>query len=136
MAKRYTRKELRRPDEFITFWQHAYEVLRKSARPILVGLGVVLVTVVGSSALSKHSDRLQGDASKALSRAMKLYTTDLVTDEEAGKKAQGEDDIPRFHSVDDRRKATLAALDEIRSKYAGSASAREAELVRASVLFD
>jgi predicted negative regulator of RcsB-dependent stress response len=136
VAKRYTRKELKKEDEFVSFWHRLYEQMQGSFRAIAIGLVSAALVIVGSSAWSHHSQRVQSDASATLSRAMKMYTTDLVPDDEAGKKAQAEDDIPRFKTADERRKATLAELDQVLSKFGGTGAAREAELVRASVIYD
>ncbi|HJZ83609.1 MAG TPA: tetratricopeptide repeat protein [Polyangia bacterium] len=136
MAKRYTRKDLKRPDEFVSFWQHAYEFLKQNGRPIVIGTVVALVAIIGTTAFSDHSARIEGEASLALSRAMRMYETDLAADDEAAKKAQNEDGIPRFKTADERRQATLSELDAMLAKYRSTGAAREAMLVRAGVQLD
>ena len=71
-----------------------------------------------------------------LSQAMRIYSTDLTTDEEMGKKLTNEDGVPRFKTAEERRKATLEDLGQVLSKFGGTGAAREATLVRAGVLFD
>jgi tetratricopeptide (TPR) repeat protein len=136
VAKRYTRKELRKEDEFVTFWQHAGGVIRQSARPILIGLGTSAFVIAALSLWTWQTQRRQTEASKTLSRAMRIYTTDLVADDAQAKKLADEDDTPRFKSVEDRRKATLSELDTVTSKYKRTGAALEASLMRAGVLFD
>ena len=137
MAKRYTRKELRRPDEFVSFWQRAYNLLQGAGRPIVIGAVVAIAVIGGANALSSRSQSRESDASRALSHAMKVYAADLATDDEALKKLQQqEEDVPRYKSVDERRQATLAELDDLLRKQPGAGAAVEARLVRAGVLLD
>jgi len=136
VAKRYTRKELKRPDEFLTFWQHVYEVLRGSGRPIVIGLVIAGLAIGSTMAWSSRHERTESEASRALSRAMKIYSAELLTDEEAGRKATEEDEIPRFKTAEERRKATLAALDETLARFKDSGTTRDVEMVRAGVLLD
>jgi len=136
VAKRYTRKELKKEDEFVTFWHHAYEWMRGSTQPILIGLVVATVVIIGSSFWSSHAQKAQGEATRMLSQAMRMYSTDLTADEEMGKRLTAEDGLPRFKAAEERRKATLDELGQILSKFGGTGAAREAQLVRAGVLFD
>ena len=136
MAKRYTRKELKREDEFVTFWHHVYEWMRGSTQPILIGLAVAAVVILGSSLWSNHTQKGQAEATRMLSQAMRTYATDLSTDDDMAKKLMAEDDVPRFKTAEERRKATLELLAQVQSKFGGTGAAREAQLVRAGVLFD
>jgi tetratricopeptide (TPR) repeat protein len=136
VAKRYTRKQLRQPDEFVSFWTRVYEFLRASAGPILIGVGVGLVAVIVSVALTSHMQRVSAEASRQLSRIMRMYATDLATDDDAAKKAQPDDDVPRFKTADERRKATLSELDSYLTQNRTKGPVREAELFRAGVLYD
>jgi tetratricopeptide (TPR) repeat protein len=136
VAKRYTRKELRQPDEFVTFWQHAYGFLRESQRPIVIGLVIAAAVIGGVTAWTHHLQVDQAESSRLLSRAIHIYTAELVPDDEAAKKAQAEDEIPRFKTSEERRKAALSELDGLIAKHTGGGASREAELVRGGVLFD
>jgi tetratricopeptide (TPR) repeat protein len=140
VAKRYTRKELRKPDEFVTFWQHAYEQLQLSSRPILVGLGMAVLIIGAQAAFSQRSTRNQAEASRLLSRAERMYASELGTDDDPAKKAlaqaQGEDDLPKFKTSEERRSATLGELDTLIGKHGGTGAARQGELVRGGVLYD
>jgi predicted negative regulator of RcsB-dependent stress response len=136
VAKRYTRKELKKQDEFVTFWHHVYEWMRGSTQPILIGLVVAAVVILGSSLWSSHAQKSQAEATRMLSQAMRIYSTDLTADEEMAKKLTSEDGVPRFKTAEERRKATLEELGQVLSKYGGTGAAREAVLVRAGVLFD
>jgi predicted negative regulator of RcsB-dependent stress response len=136
VAKRYTRKELKREDEFVTFWHHVYEWMRGSTQPILIGLAVAAVVILGSSLWTNHKDKREAEATRMLSQAMRIYSTDLTSDEEMGKKLTAEDGVPRFKTAEDRRKTTLEELGQIQSKFGATGAAREAQLVRAGVLFD
>lgn len=136
MAKRYTRKELKREDEFVTFWHHVYEWMRGSTQPILIGLAVAAVVILGGSLWNNHRDKREAEATRMLSQAMRVYSTDLTADEEMAKKLTAEDGVPRFKTADERRKATLDDLQQIQSRFGKTGAAHEAVLVRAGVLFD
>src|SRR5262249_19496005 len=105
-------------------------------QPILIGLLVATVVILGSSLWSSHTQKAQGEATRMLSQAMRIYATDLTADEEMGKRLSAEDGVPRFKTAEERRKATLDELGQLLPKFGGTGAAREAQLVRAGVLFD
>src|SRR5262245_37064438 len=103
--------------------------MRGSTQPILIGLVVATVVILGSSLWSNHAQKAQAEATRLLSSAMRIYSTDLAVDDETGKKLFAEDGVPRFKMAEDRRKATLEELLQIQSKFPSTGAAREAQLV-------
>jgi tetratricopeptide (TPR) repeat protein len=122
------------PDEFIGFWQQAFERMRPFARAIGWSL-IGFVIVAGAGFLVQGWMERRAEAStEAFGHAVRVFEADLSG--EAPKVSLGEepkenDDIPRYKTVKERDEATLAELDKL-----PPAAAKNARLFRAGVLWD
>ena len=76
MAKRYTRKELKRPDQFQSFWTRVYEFLSATVRPIAMGSAAVLVVIVAVALYSHFSAKHQAESSKSLASALRILNSE------------------------------------------------------------
>lgn len=123
-------------DEFVSFWQQAFERARPYARAIgfaLVGFVACVALLGGANAYFEH--RAEG-ATEAWSQVVRIYDNDLVGEKDADKpkteESKAEDDkVPRYKTSKERAEATLTQLDGLK----GSA-AKNARLFRAGVLYD
>jgi predicted negative regulator of RcsB-dependent stress response len=132
---KYTRKQRPTEDEFIGFWHKAYTKAEPYARAIAITIGsalVVFFAVWGTSTWLEHKAQM---ATEAFGRAVRIYDADLITDE-APAKTDEENPLPRFKTEKERAEATLAELDQFDKKFHSSQAAKEAQLLRAGVLYD
>lgn len=123
-------------DEFVGFWQKAFERTRPYARAIgwvLVGFVAVVGAVGGVSAWLEHRAEA---ATEAFGRAVRIFEADLqgeVKPDAAKPDAPKDRDeaVPRFKTAKERAEATLAELDKL-----PPAAAKNAHLFRAGLLYD
>ena len=135
---KYTRnkgikEELKKPDEFISFWEHAYNKARAYGRPLTYALagGVGLVAAVWIGDYVVTSGR--HDATAAVGRVIAVNEGDLITDQSP---AKPDDRVPRFKSEKERAEGALAELDKLEKSHGGKAAVKRAQMVRAGLLFD
>jgi tetratricopeptide (TPR) repeat protein len=120
VSKGISKKELRRPDEFVSFWTHAAQkaaALVQARRQALIIGGTMLTTVViGSIVFSVVSEGRAARATEALSRIERIATADLRPDGAPTPSAEGaptpaDDGVPHFKTDKERNEATLKELD-------------------------
>ena len=132
MAKRYTRKQLKKPDEFVTLSMRVWEFVQSRVPAVLATLGVAAVIVAGVWVWSYYSDRQGTKSTELYTRAVDIYgQTILPTSEKA---SRTEDDIPRFSSRAAKLKAAEEELSAVVAR--GRSLRREAEAMRAAVRYD
>jgi tetratricopeptide (TPR) repeat protein len=145
VAKRYTKKELQQPDEFVSFWGRAFNVVSAQGRPIAAGLAAGAILIGAAWAYAELSRSKEEKASVGLAHALKLYNAPVLPEGKEGKeakelepqlKALAEEGLPRFKTEKEKREAALKALDQMLAESGGTKTAREAELARAGVLYD
>jgi tetratricopeptide (TPR) repeat protein len=138
VAKRYTRKELKRPDQFQTFWTKVYEFLRVTSRPIAIG-AVATVVVISGASLFVHLTASRGaQSSKALAHALRVLNSEnapALEDPDAPRE-KPEGDVPQYKTEKDRREAALGELDKVISAWGSTGAGRDARLVKAGILYD
>jgi predicted negative regulator of RcsB-dependent stress response len=134
---KYTRKQSQNKpqDEFVGFWDKLFT----KAAPYANAIGITVLTaavligaVWGVTSYLEHKSQA---ATEAFGKAVKIYEADLISDE-SPVKTDEENPTPRFKTAAQRADATLAELDSFDQKFGHSATAREAQLFRAGVLFD
>jgi tetratricopeptide (TPR) repeat protein len=138
VAKRYTRKELKRPDQFQTFWTRVYEFLKATARPIAIGAIATLVVIVGVAVYMQLSQKRHAASSKSLAYGLRVLNSEnapALEDPDAPKE-KPDSDVPQFKTDKERREAALSALDKTIAEWGSSGAGRDARLVRAGVLYD
>lgn len=97
--KKISRKELKRPDEFLSFWARTFEFARIHVRKVLIGVGSVLVLALLIWAWSAYSERQEARASRLLVQAQALLQTPFVEGRE--EKAGGEEVDQAFELLED-----------------------------------
>jgi len=119
VAKSISRKELKQPDEFVSFWTHAAELATRFAserrRALLVGTTMLVTVVIGSIIFSSISERHAQTASEALARIERLATGELRPEGTPPAKPDGtalpDDGVPHFKTDKERAEAALKELD-------------------------
>jgi hypothetical protein len=137
VAKRYTRKALKKPDEFVSFWHRAYEAAAPYGRAIgwacLGGIAVIAV----AWALQHWSEGKRQDATQRFAEATKIAEAELLgPDEKPEKPDTSEDATPRFKTEKERGEAALAKVDDLLKTRGATDAAHKARLFRAGLLFD
>jgi predicted negative regulator of RcsB-dependent stress response len=138
VAKRYTRKELKRPDQFQSFWTRVYEFLKSTTRPLAIGTLAAIVIVAGIFLYANLAEKRRAEGTKALAQALRILnseTTPQLEDPDA-QKEHHDGDVPKFKTEAERRDAAIKALDKVVKDWGSSAAGREALLVRAGVNYD
>jgi tetratricopeptide (TPR) repeat protein len=131
-TKKLTKKELKRPDQFVGFWQGASMKVGRfageNAKALVVGVSALATVVIGLFVLSWVNEGRAGRASEALGRAEKIAGAELATPGAPPKN----DSIPRFATEKERLEGALTALDGHFGKR--SPLGDEAALVRGNLL--
>jgi tetratricopeptide (TPR) repeat protein len=136
------KKELKRPDEFVSFWtrfgEEASRVFAARKRAIIAGVTALATLVVGSIIFANVSERRSVRGTQALERVQKIATADLLPagapKPDAAKDAARTDDIPRFATEKERVTAALKELDGFLAAEPHSPLRAEAELQRGELL--
>jgi tetratricopeptide (TPR) repeat protein len=119
VAKSISRKELKQPDEFVSFWTQAaarasrFANERRSA--LLVGSAMLVTVVIGSVVFSALAERHAKTASDALARIERLAAGELRPEGSPTTNPDGtplaDDGIPHFKTDQERALAALKELD-------------------------
>jgi tetratricopeptide (TPR) repeat protein len=128
------KKELKRPDEFVSFWtrfgDQASRFYAANRRPVVVGATALATLIAGSIAYSAVAERNAVRSTQALERVHKIATADLVP---AGSPPK-DDGVPHFATEKERVEAALKELDAFRAAEPRSDLRPEAELRRGELL--
>jgi tetratricopeptide (TPR) repeat protein len=144
VAKRISpkqRKELKQPDEFVSFWTQAAERATRFAnerrRALLVGSTMLVTVVVGSIVFANVSERRAKTATDELARIDRLAAGELRPEGSPTTNPDGtplpEDGILHFKTEKERTEATLKALDAFVAN-SGTPLRNEARLRRGPLL--
>jgi tetratricopeptide (TPR) repeat protein len=143
VAKNISKKELKQPDQFVSFWTRfsteAGRVLAARRRPVLIGLGVLTCVVVATIIYAQVRERAGARASEALARVDKVATADLLPAEGAAKESPamaGDESVPRFKTEKERSAAALKGVDDFLASNGHGPLRAEAQLKRAGLLLD
>jgi hypothetical protein len=119
VAKSISRKELKQPDEFVSFWTHAAERASRFAnerrRALLVGTTMLVTVIVGSVVFSSLSEGHAKKATDALARIERLEAAELRPEGAPATSPDGtpihDDGVPHFKTEKERDEAVLKELD-------------------------
>ncbi|HVZ72178.1 MAG TPA: tetratricopeptide repeat protein [Polyangia bacterium] len=122
MAKSISKKELkelRQPDEFVSFWtqaaQRGGEIVKERRRALIIGATALATAVVGSIVFSNLSEGRAERATEALTRIERIATADLKPDVAptpgADTPPPADDGVPHYKTDKERAEATLKELD-------------------------
>lgn len=135
--KPLSKKELKQPDQFVTFWtrfsEKAGKLLAERRKPVFVGVGVLAGVITATVIYGEISERASIRSSQALSRVEKIATADLLPAEGGEAKDDG---LPHFKTEKERLEAALIEVDSFLSAEGHSPLRREAQLQKAGLLLD
>ena len=134
MAKHLDRKELKQPDEFVTFWARVGQKAATRRKELLGGSVALFVVIAGSMGLSAYSDSRASHTTQAFARIAKVATADLLPAD--GETPKSDDDAPRFKTDKERTEAALKETDAFLAAHGGGKLKLKAQLVKAGFLLD
>jgi tetratricopeptide (TPR) repeat protein len=119
VAKPISKKELKQPDEFVSFWTHVGEQAGKWAteyrRPLLIASTALATAVIGLIVLTTVSESHAKKASDELARIERIATAELRPEGSPATNPDGSplanDGVPHFKTAKERAEATLKELD-------------------------
>jgi hypothetical protein len=136
VAQSINRKDLKQPDEFVSFWNHLGQKLSTHRRGVIAaGAAVVLGTGGGWGYHAWQESRAMDDT-ESFARIEKNALAPVVPeDPKAAKPGKAEtDDILHFKSDEERLQATLKEADAFVSAHGTSGLGRRALMVKANTL--
>jgi tetratricopeptide (TPR) repeat protein len=127
-----TEKELKAPDQFVTFWSKAGTWVGARRKAALIGLvGLLAVIAIAWGAQSYLSTRAERD-SQAFGRIHRVATAALIP--ETGEAPKFDDELPHFKTEKERLQATLKEADDFLAAHGGGKLRDEALVLKARVL--
>ena len=133
MPKRYTRKQLRKPDEFISASMTAWKYVTEQLPVVLTAAGAVAAVMAGIWAWSYFSDKRGMAATEVLTRALDIEHQ-MVMPAGATLPPAEEGSIPRFSTSEAKLKAADEELSKVVAK--GGRLGADALVFRAGVRYD
>ncbi len=132
MARKYTRKALKQPDEFISLSMRIWTWVQARVPKVMLSLGVAAAVVGVVYVYNYFADKSGRELTEKLTRGIEIYNQTVV--QTTAKLESGEDGIPRFKT----RAEKLKASEEEFSKLAGKSGTLgvAALAMRAAVRFD
>jgi hypothetical protein len=135
VARHIDRKELKHPDQFVSFWSRA-AVFVSAHKMVVIGsaLGVLALGLIvwgGASFLAARAAK----ASYAFARIERIAGADLLGAPTApGEPPKADDGLPHFKTEQERLEAALKEADNFIGAYSGSRLKDEAQLLKARYL--
>jgi tetratricopeptide (TPR) repeat protein len=122
-TKRITRKDIKRPDEFITFSARAIEFAQAHTREIIIGVASVLALGLLIWAVSAYSNKKEAQASRLLAQAQALLHP-ISTEAAAGQP------VPAEPQADPEEAArALALLQDVAENYKRTEAGKVARIL-------
>jgi tetratricopeptide (TPR) repeat protein len=134
-ARKLTRKELLRQDEFLTTMEKAQQFWEEHRNFILIGIAavaVLVILVVGGISFWKARE---AKGAALLSEALRPYHG-VVLGQQTQTPDMANDDQMQFSSDAEKFQASITALDGVVDNYGGTEAGRVARLYRAHSLFN
>lgn len=122
-TKRITRKEIKQPDEFITFSARAIEFAQAHTREIIIGVASVLALSLLIWAVSAYSNKKEAQASLLLAQAQALLQP-ISTQAQAGQPVPAE-----AKSDPEAAAQALALLQDVAENYKRTEASRVARIL-------
>ena len=135
--KGISKKELRQPDQFVSFWtrfsEQAGKYISERRKPLLIAVGALAGVVTATVIYGQIRERAAMRSSVALEHVSKIATADLLPADGSPAK---EDGLPHFKTDKERLEAALKEVDGFLSAEPHSPLRREAQLQKAGLLLD
>jgi predicted negative regulator of RcsB-dependent stress response len=131
--KKYTRKQLKQPDKFLSFSDRAWGVVRRNYMQVIAMLVVASLIIAGAWIWTNISDSKAKKTTEELTRAVEIYSQSVIPMET--KVPEDKDAVPRFKTRQAKLKAASEAFTTVVDEGRGELS-QMALLLRAGVRFD
>jgi tetratricopeptide (TPR) repeat protein len=132
VARNIDRKQLKNPDQFVSFWTKAALFAGEHRPAIIGGLAGLISLSLGAWGGATFFARRAAEASLGFARIERIAGADLVA--ATGEPARPDDVVPRFKSEQERLEAALKESDNFISSHGGSRLKNEALLLKAKYL--
>jgi tetratricopeptide (TPR) repeat protein len=133
--KKYTRKQLKQPDEFITFSNKVWEFVRQHVVGVVITIIVASVGIGAAWAVTAYKESKAADATGLLDHAIEVYSQSLLPDTVDASQIK-KDDIPRFKTTAEKLGAAEKAFSAVIEKGGTNGPGQLALLLRGSVRYD
>ncbi|RMG14107.1 MAG: hypothetical protein D6729_14140 [Deltaproteobacteria bacterium] len=130
-ARKISRKELKKPDEFVQTGQKAARWAGDNARTVFLILAAVFAAGILVTLGAWWADSQENEAAEALGRALEVMERPVLSEAESADR-----DDPYFTSEEEKRKAVRAAFEAVRKEHPGTEAAAMAELHLAALDYD
>ncbi len=120
MAEKSSRKDLRQPDEFITFTQRALDWIVTNKMMLIAGGTLVIAIVLAFFGWRWYVESATQKASAAFVQARQIMQARVVPQEGAEETSLADG---TYASEDDKLRAALASLESVKKEFSSSATA-------------
>lgn len=137
MAKKARIKELKKPDEFVSFWTHLGTKVAENRWKVLATLLTAAVVVAVLWGMAAYKSAQAAKATAAFGRIDRIATAELLpekADVEAQAPKTDADDVPRFKTEKERLEAAIKEADAFVATYGRDGLGRKALLGKAGRL--
>ena len=131
MAKSLS-KELKQPDEFVSFWTHLGAAIAKHRRKVIAAVVTVVVAGVVGWGTMVYRNSQAAKATAAFARIDRIATAGLLPEKAKGEDAKGEDakpeddGLPHFKTEKERLEAAVKEADAFVAAFGAGGLGRKA----------
>ncbi|MBN2574162.1 MAG: hypothetical protein JXP73_06325 [Deltaproteobacteria bacterium] len=138
MAKKKLGRELKKPDEFVSFWNRFGAKMAEHRKKVLAVTIVLIVGIAVGAGTTAYRAAQAAKATAAFARIDRIASADLlpekVDDDKAQTIASDEDDVPRFKTEKERVEAAIKEADAFVAAFGSDGLGRKALLGKAGRL--
>lgn len=134
-------KELKRPDQFVDFWTHAWQrgvaFMGPRQKPAIAAGVALAVVLIGASLFNLWDGTRHLDAARKLSRIQEIANAELLSSDSSDSSPQKDDkkdEVPRFKTQAERQGAVLKEVDQFLAGAAAAALKAEALVIKGGAL--
>jgi tetratricopeptide (TPR) repeat protein len=132
VARNIDRKDLRNPDQFVSFWTRVAQYISSHRTGVIGAVLVVVVAVAGTWLGSTVMSKRAADVSRDFARIEKIGAADLLP--ASGEAPKTDDGLPHFKTEQARLEGALKEADSFLAAHGGSDLKEEALLLKAKYL--
>jgi hypothetical protein len=133
-------KELKQPDEFVSFWTHFGAKVSQHRKKVIAILVAVAVGLIVGWGLSAYRSAQAAKATAAFARIDRIASAELLPEKEPSDKAKADkaktedDGVPRFKTEQERLEAANKEADAFLATFGSEGLGRKALFGKASRL--
>jgi tetratricopeptide (TPR) repeat protein len=132
VARHIDRKQLKNPDQFVSFWTRAATFVAQRRRTVIGAAAIVVGIGLGIWGASSYLASRAAKASYDFARIEKIAGADLLA--ATGETPKTDDGLPHFKTEQERLEGALKEADAFIAAHGGSRLKDEAQLLRAKYL--